>query len=181
MGLYILVKLSTLQNRQEYLVTAETDIDEFVRECAILHDGTNLKTYRFSRELLANVEMCVAFTPYYRQDYPRTASPIEKYYTDALAVYAAIPYKEVHEYLARRFRAWYTMFKQTSTKAVISAEDAEVGTVVDLQSAGEGAQSAKKARYSMDAVPAAAPATAPAAAAAPAAATATTNDCHQSH
>ena len=85
---------------QEYLVTAETDIDEFVSECTILHDGT--KIYHFSKELLANVGKCVVFSPYYRQDDPRTAGPIETYCTNALAVYATIHF---HTYLARQFHA----------------------------------------------------------------------------
>ena len=54
--------VSTFQTVQEYLVTAEADIDEFqfVRECNILHDRT--KIYRFSKELLAYVEMYCFFS-----------------------------------------------------------------------------------------------------------------------
>jgi hypothetical protein len=38
------------QNMQEYTVTADTDIDNYVCDCTILVDGT--KIYRFSKELL---------------------------------------------------------------------------------------------------------------------------------
>jgi hypothetical protein len=55
LGIYILDHPSMLQNMQDYAVTADTDIDNYVRECTILVDGT--KIYRFSKELLAYIEM----------------------------------------------------------------------------------------------------------------------------
>ena len=51
---------------------------------------------------------------------------------DALQVYSAIPYKELHDCLARRFHAWYKTFKPKSTAVVVSAEDAEVCDVVEV-------------------------------------------------
>jgi hypothetical protein len=75
MGVYILDKLSMFQNMQGYKVTATTNIDHNdVREsrCTLLVDGT--KIYRFSKDLLTYIEMCVAFSLYYRQDDPRWAT-----------------------------------------------------------------------------------------------------------
>ncbi len=62
LGIYILDKLCTFQNMQEYKVTAETDIDVYVCQCTLIVDNT--KIYRFSKELLAYIEMCVAFSLY---------------------------------------------------------------------------------------------------------------------
>ena len=59
LGMYILDKLSTFQNMQEYLVTAETDIDECVSEFTILHDWT--KIYCFSKKRLRG-EVCCFFS-----------------------------------------------------------------------------------------------------------------------
>jgi hypothetical protein len=39
-------------------VTADTNIYNYVRECTILVDGTKIN--RFSKELLAYIEMCVS-------------------------------------------------------------------------------------------------------------------------
>jgi hypothetical protein len=72
-----------------YKVTAETDIHDYVSTSTLMVDGT--KIYRFSKELLAYLEMCVAFSPYYRQDDPRTASPMDMYFRDALQAYADVP------------------------------------------------------------------------------------------
>ena len=165
-GIYILANLSTFQNMQDYTVTAETDIDEYVREAAILHDGT--KIYRFSRELLAYIETCVAFSPYYRQDDPRTVGPMDKFYTDALSVYEAVSYKDLHNYLARRFNAWYTLYKPTGTRAIVAAEP----ELVELGGAAGGAPPAKKPRFSLETPCQAPPAAPPPAAAPPAASTA---------
>ena len=100
LGIYILDNLCTYQNMQDfYKVTAETDIDVHVSYFTLLVDGT--KIYRFSKELLAYIETCVAFCPYYRQDDPRTAGAMDTYFRDALQNYADVPYKELHDYLAR--------------------------------------------------------------------------------
>jgi hypothetical protein len=64
------------------------------------------------------------------------------FYTDVLQVYAAIPYNEIHKNLTRRFHAWYKTFKSKSTAVEISAEDAEVGDVVEVAGAGEAAATA---------------------------------------
>jgi hypothetical protein len=99
LGIYILDKLSMFHNMQDYAVTADTDIDNFVRECTILVDGT--KKYRFSKEFLAYIEMCVALSSYYRQDDPRTACGMDTYFRDALEKYADITYEHLLDYLAR--------------------------------------------------------------------------------
>jgi hypothetical protein len=76
-------KLSMFQNMQYNTVTVDTDINSYVRECTILAYGT--KIYCFSKELLAYIEMCVAFSLYYyRQDDPRTAGAMDTYFWDAL-------------------------------------------------------------------------------------------------
>ncbi len=94
------MKLCTFQNMQDcYKVTAETDIDVHVCQCTLIVDKT--KIYRFSKEFLAYIEMCVAFSPYYRQNGPRTAGAMDMYFRDALQAYADIPYNGLHDYLAR--------------------------------------------------------------------------------
>jgi hypothetical protein len=97
-GIYILDKLGTFQNMSAaYKVTAETDIHDYVGGSTILVDNTRI--YRFSKELLAYLEMSVAFSPYYRQDDPHTSGAMDTYFRDALQAYAAVPYKELHAYL----------------------------------------------------------------------------------
>jgi hypothetical protein len=96
-------------------------------------DGT--KIYCFSKELLAYLEMCVAqaFSPYYRQDDPRTAGAMDTYFPNALRLqaYADVPYKDLHAYLERRFHAWYTKFKPARSE-VVGVEDAEEGDIVSV-------------------------------------------------
>ncbi len=118
LGIYILDTLGMFQNMQDYAFTAETDIDNYVRECTIICDGT--KIYCFSKELLAYIEMCVAFSPYYRQDDPRTAGAMDTYFRDALQTYADVAYKDLHNYLARQIHAWYAKFKPSSSAGVES-------------------------------------------------------------
>jgi hypothetical protein len=91
----------------------------------------------------ACIEMFVSFCPYYRQDDPRTACAMNMFFRDALHVYAAIPYKDFHEYLVRRFQAWYTTFKPKSVAVDVGVEGAEVGDVMEVP----GAEGAKRARY----------------------------------
>ncbi len=71
----------------------------YVGGSTIIVDNTRI--YRFSKELLAYLEMCVAFSPYYRQDDPRTSGAMNAYFRDALQAYAAVPYKDLHAYLER--------------------------------------------------------------------------------
>jgi hypothetical protein len=104
-------------------------------------DGT--KIYRFSKELLAYIEMCVAFSQHYRQNDPHTASAMDMYLRDALQTYADVTYKDLHDYLARRFHAWYTKFKPSSS-AVVSAGDSELGAVVQVEGVDAAAPTAKK-------------------------------------
>ena len=83
LGIYLLDKLGTFQNMSDvYKVTADTDLHDYVGGNTLLVDGT--KIYRFSKELLAYLEMCVAFSPYYRQDDPRTAGAMDMFYRDTL-------------------------------------------------------------------------------------------------
>ena len=131
LGIYILDKLGTFQNMSDvYKVTAETDIHDYVGSYTLLVDKT--KIYRFSKELLAYLEMCVAFSPYYKQDDPRTAGAMNTYFRDDLQAYAAVPYKDLHAYLERRFQAWYAKFKPTSRSEVVGVEDAEEGDIVSV-------------------------------------------------
>ena len=147
LGIYILDKLGTFQNMSDvYKVTAETDLHDYVGSSTILVDNT--KIYRFSKELLAYLEMCVAFCPYYRQDDPRTAGAMDTYFRDALQAYAAVPYKDLHAYLERRFHAWYTKFKPASSE-VVGVEDAEVGDVVSVEGVDGEAPPLKKTRFSL--------------------------------
>jgi hypothetical protein len=153
------------KNMQNYAVTADTDIDNYVRECTLIVDGA--KIYRFSKKLLAYIMMCVAFSPYYRQDDPRTAGAMDTYFRDALQTYADVTCKGLHDYLARRFHA-SAKFKPSSS-AVVSAGDPELGAVVSVEGVDGAAPPAKRPRFSLtlkdvSAAPAAAGPAAPAAA-----------------
>jgi hypothetical protein len=114
---------------QGYAVTADTEIDEDIHECIILHWHVGTKIYRFSRELLAYAETCAAFSQYYRQDYQHTAGSMDTYYRDALKLYTGIPYKPRNctTTSARRFYAWYRLFKPKNTAVVVSAEEGSRG------------------------------------------------------
>jgi hypothetical protein len=131
---------------------------------SIAGDSIETKINRFSKELLAYIEMCVAFSPYYRQDDPRNSDTMDTYFRDALQTYADVTYKDLHDYLVRRFHAWYTKFKPSSS-AVVSAGDPESGAVMQVESVDGAAPPAKKPRYSLtlndvSAAPCAAPAAA---------------------
>jgi hypothetical protein len=146
-GIYILDKLGTFQNMSAvYKVTAETDLHDYVSGSTILVDNTRI--YRFSKELLAYLEMCVAFSPYYRQDDPRTSGAMDQYFRDALQAYAAVPYKDLHAYLERRLGAWYFKFKPESS-AVVDVEDAGLGDVVSVGVVDGEVPPIKKARFSL--------------------------------
>ena len=38
------------------------------------------------------------------------------FFLDALEAYADVPYNDLHDYLARRFHAWYAKFKPASSE-----------------------------------------------------------------
>ncbi len=72
---------------------------------------------------------------------------------------------QLHDCLARRFHAWYTKLKPSSS-AVVSAGDPELGAVVQVEGVDGAAPPAKKPRYSLtlndgSAAPGAAPAAQP--------------------
>ena len=147
-GLYIIDKLHRFQNMQCYTVTEDTDIEEYVHEYVTLCDDS--KIYRFSKELLAYLETCVAFSPYYLQNDPRTAGALETYYASALQAYNSISYEDLHAYLTRRLTAWYKRFPVTNKKIVVGTEEADVGAVVmGDNGAGAGPVHLKKPRYSL--------------------------------
>jgi hypothetical protein len=116
--------------------------------CTFLVDGT--KIFRFSKELPTYIEMCVAFSPYYRQDDPCTSGAMDMYFRRELQKYADITCKVLRDCLARRFHAWYTKY-QPSSPAVVSAGDPEpeVGTVMRVAGVDGAAAPVKKARYSL--------------------------------
>ena len=149
-GLYIIDKLHRFQNMQSYAVTEDTDIEAYVHECVTLHDDT--KIYRFSKELLAYLETCVAYSAYYLQNDPRTAGALDTYYASALQAYATVSYEDLHAYLTRRLTAWYKRFPLAKKKTVVSMEDADVGDVVMAEGGAGGAvrQVARKPRYSLE-------------------------------
>ncbi len=91
--------------------------------------------------------MCVAFSPYYRQDDPlaRTAGAMDTYFRDALQTYADVTYKDLHNYLARRFHAWF----KPSSSAVVSAGDPELGAVVPVEGVDGVAPPPKRPRFSL--------------------------------
>jgi hypothetical protein len=110
--------------------------------------------------------MCVAFSQYYRQDNPRTAGAMDTYFRDALQTYTDVTYKDLNDFSARRFHAWYAKFKPSSS-AVVSAGDSELGALVQVEGVNGAAPPAKKPWYSLtlndvSAAPAAAGPAAPA-------------------
>ncbi len=82
------------------------------------------------------------------RDDPRTAGAMNTYFRDALQAYAAVPYKDLHAYLERRFNAWYTKFKPASSE-VVGVEDAELGDVVSVEVVDGEVQPLKKSRFSL--------------------------------
>jgi hypothetical protein len=92
--------------------------------------------------------MCVAFSPYYRQDDPRTSGAMNTYFRDALQAYAGVPYKDLHAYLERRFLVWYAKFKPAGSESV-EVEDAAVGDRVSVGSVVGAAPPAFK-RFSLE-------------------------------
>ncbi len=92
---FLLSPLHTFQNMQtEYAVSPGFDIAAYVYHSKTLHDGTEI--YCFSKELLAYLETCVAFCPYYRADNPRATASMDKYYKSALESYSDILYANLH-------------------------------------------------------------------------------------
>jgi hypothetical protein len=134
-GIYIIDRLCTFQNMQHYTVTPDTDLDDYVTETITLHDGTVL--YCFSKELLAYLETIVAFSPYYIQNDPRTAGVMDNFYSAALQAYASVSYKDLHQNLIRRLKAWYEIFKPVHPKArpEVKLEEAQEGDVVTFGAA----------------------------------------------
>ncbi len=127
----------------------DEDDNHLINElCIYILDKLSMFQYRFSKELLAYIEMSVAFSPYYRQDDPRTAGAMDTYFRDAHQKYADVTYTDIHDYLARQFHAWYAKFKPSSS-AVVSARDSELGAVVQVEGVNGAAPPAKKPRYSL--------------------------------
>ena len=149
-GIYIIDRLCTFQNMQHYTVTPDTDLDDYVTETITLHDGTVL--YRFSKELLAYLETIVAFSPYYIQNDPRTAGVMDNFYSATLQAYASVSYKDLHQYLIRRLKAWYEIFKPVHPKArpEVELEEAQEGDVVTLGGDPGGAARPPRVSFSLN-------------------------------
>ena len=173
---YILDRLHTYQNMQDYAVRPGFDVAAYVSHSTTLHDETII--YRFSKELLAYMETLVAFSPYYRADDPRSAAHIDKHFKSALANYKDSLYEQLHEYLTELLTAWYEENPPagSSKRRVSSLEEGEVGDIIEQSGAPPPEVPAPPARrFSMEtpksrgaAVLPAADAAAAAAAAAPA-------------
>jgi hypothetical protein len=63
-------------------------------------------------------------------------------------------YKDLHDYLAKPFRAWYTKFKPSSSAVVseglqAAAGDPKLGAVVQVEGVDRAAPPPKKLRYSL--------------------------------
>ncbi len=128
---YILDRLHTYQNMQDYAVSPGFDVTAYVSHSTTLHDGTII--YRFSKELLAYLETLVAFSPYYSADDPRSTAHINKHFKSALANYKDISYEQLHEYLTELLTAWYEENPPaaSSKRRVSLLEEGEVGDVLE--------------------------------------------------
>ncbi len=84
----------------------------------------------------------------HRQDDPRTAGALDTYFRDALQTYADVAYKDRHDYLARRFHAWYAKLKPSSS-AVVSAGDSELGAMVSVEGVDGATPPAKRPLFSL--------------------------------
>jgi hypothetical protein len=84
------------------------------------------------------------------KDDPRTAGAVDMYFRDALQAYADVRYKDLHDYLTRRFHAWKAKFKPASS-AVVGAGDPELGEVpvVSVEGVDGEAPPAKRSRFSL--------------------------------
>ena len=80
------------------------------------------------------METIVAFSPYYIQNDPCTAGVMDNFYSATFQAYASVSYKDLHQYLIRRLKAWYKEFKPVHPKArpEVELEEAEEGDVVRL-------------------------------------------------
>ena len=150
---FVLDRLHTFPNmHDEYAVSPGFDVAEYVSHKTTLHDGTII--YRFSKELMAYLETCVAFSPYYRADDPRAAAHIDKYYKSALNNYNTITYDEFHAYLTDCLTQWYEKHPPPaagSKRRVSSLADDEAGDVIDDASKAVEAEAAPaKKRFSLE-------------------------------
>ncbi len=74
---------------------------------------------------------------------------MDTYFHDELQAYADVSYKDLHDYLARRFHAWYANLKsKPASSEVVGVGDTEVGEVVAVDGVDGEALRAKKAQYS---------------------------------
>jgi hypothetical protein len=123
-GMYVLSRLYTFQNmREAFRVTADTNIEDYVRHYTELLDGH--RVYRFSRELLAYLETLVAFTPYHVANDPYAAAPMDNFYVEALRRYQRVPYPKLHDYIAEGLTDWYKQFKPDASAADAKQEEHE--------------------------------------------------------
>ena len=140
---YVMYHLSSFQNMHEYQVTSETEIFEFVHTSSPAIPTTIIpETFRFSKQFVAYVETLVAFSPYYVAGDPRTQGRVDNFYHRALENYKDIPYKEFHNYIARKMAAFYKRHGFPATKAskVVQepdeSQELNVGDVVALEGGG---------------------------------------------
>ena len=83
-------------------------------------------------ELLACIETLVGFSPWYRQDDPRTTGALDDFYTATVQDYAPIKYDDLQEYLILRFTVWYKKFEPAVPKLTAAVADG-----LDTVKAGE--------------------------------------------
>ncbi len=87
---YILDRLHTYQNMQDYAVSPGFDVAAYVSHSTTLHDGTII--YHFSKELLAYLETLVAFSPYY-VSYTENYRDLQQNYRDVQESYRTRNFK----------------------------------------------------------------------------------------
>ena len=177
---YVLHHLPRLQNMHEYSVPAGANMEAFVRRKHPQLEGPPSvpPVNFFSKNLLAYLEMLVAFCPYYRADDARMAGKMEAFYQQAVHRYKEFTDKQLHQYITRKLTAWCDLYrpKPPSTESADNEDiDGEEGDIVNV--GGGDAPLPKRYELSGDedgeeesAAPAAGNAAAPAAAAPAAAA-----------
>jgi hypothetical protein len=140
---YVMYHLSSFQNMNEYQVTKDTEIFEFVHTSSPAIPTTIIgETFRFSKQMVAYVETLVAFSPYYVAGDPRTQGRIDNFYHRALERYNDFPYKEFHKYIARKMAAFYKRHGFPATKASKvmqepdESQEPNVGDVVPVEGGG---------------------------------------------
>ena len=139
---YVLHHLPKLQNMHDYRVDADTDITDFMNRKFVELEGHPhvAHVHLFSKNLLAYLEILVAFCPYYMAADPRMAGKMETFYQEAINRYKAYTDDKLHGYITGKLTKWCDLYrpKPPSTESADKEDiDGEVGDVVNVDG-GDG-------------------------------------------